>query len=588
MKTTLFSAKFLSALIVIFLFVFFLSRPGITQISYQWNRVYNGPGNSADIAAKVVVGSTGHIYVTGKSFANGSGYDYCTIKYNPDGSSSPTWPNTGSGVGVRRYNGPGNGEDEPTAIAVDGSGNVYITGFSTGEGTGFDFCTIKYDQNGNPSATWPDVGFGVGVRRYVGPGSADKDDKAFSMAIDGSGNVFLTGQSTGPGASGNPDVLTLKYNASGVQVWVNRLNGGQNDFDAAYSIAIDGAGNVYVAGETTPNATNSRDYITIKYTPGGAIVWDKTFNTVDNGMDKAIAVAVDGLGNVVVTGSVFLWGPGRDYCTVKYNSNGEQQWFSSYNGPGNSTDEPKSMAIDNSGNIYVTGESTGNLTLRDYCTIKYDPDGSQSATWPDVGFQTGVRRYNGTGNSYDDAASLVVDGSGNVYVTGRSIGYGSNTDYGTLKYNSSGVQQWVSRYTHTSSSADAATSIALDASGNVYVTGSTWPGGTDLDFCTIKLSPVVTGVNSNNQIPKEFRLSQNYPNPFNPTTKIDFSTPVDGVVSIKVFDVTGKEVAKLVSGFKNKGNYSIEFNASSLPSGVYFYELETNGFSDTKKMLLVK
>jgi hypothetical protein len=90
------------------------------------------------------------------------------------------------------------------------------------------------------------------------------------------------------------------------------------------------------------------------------------------------------------------------------------------------------------------------------------------------------------------------------------------------------------------------------------------------------------------EIPVEYKLAQNYPNPFNPSTKISFALPKQGFVSLKVYDVTGKEVAKLVNEVKAAGFYNIEFNASSLSSGVYFYRIDAGDFVQTRKMLLVK
>jgi hypothetical protein len=90
-------------------------------------------------------------------------------------------------------------------------------------------------------------------------------------------------------------------------------------------------------------------------------------------------------------------------------------------------------------------------------------------------------------------------------------------------------------------------------------------------------------------LPKEFKLNQNYPNPFNPVTKIAFSIPKAGNITLKVFDVLGKEVANLVNNtFVKAGTYESEFNASNLSSGLYFYRLITDNFTDTKKMILTK
>ncbi len=100
---------------------------------------------------------------------------------------------------------------------------------------------------------------------------------------------------------------------------------------------------------------------------------------------------------------------------------------------------------------------------------------------------------------------------------------------------------------------------------------------------------ILTGVTQNgNTIPTEYALSQNYPNPFNPSTKINFSIPTTGLVTVKVYDVLGKEVATLINEVKNPGNYIVEFNGSNLSSGAYFYKIQSGDFSSVKRMVLVK
>ena len=134
--------------------------------------------------------------------------------------------------------------------------------------------------------------------------------------------------------------------------------------------------------------------------------------------------------------------------------------------------------MDVDGNIYVTGGSaaTGSGTGNDYVTVKYDTAGAQ--LW--------VARYNGPGNSNDVASALAVDAVGNVYVTGSSVGNGTTFDYATIKYNTNGNQLWVARYNGPENSDDVATSLAVDAAGNVYVTGWSHSSGImDLDYATI-------------------------------------------------------------------------------------------------------
>jgi len=89
-------------------------------------------------------------------------------------------------------------------------------------------------------------------------------------------------------------------------------------------------------------------------------------------------------------------------------------------------------------------------------------------------------------------------------------------------------------------------------------------------------------------VPAKYSLSQNYPNPFNPSTKIDYELPYDGSVNIKLYDVSGREVATLVDEVKTAGYYTLQFNASNLASGAYFYRIESGEFRDIKRMILIK
>ncbi len=90
------------------------------------------------------------------------------------------------------------------------------------------------------------------------------------------------------------------------------------------------------------------------------------------------------------------------------------------------------------------------------------------------------------------------------------------------------------------------------------------------------------------EIPQNYSISQNYPNPFNPSTKINFALPKQGLVTIKVYDMLGKEVETLVNEVKSAGQYTVDFNGSKLSSGVYFYRIQANDFVDVKRMMLVK
>lgn len=304
------------------------------------------------------------------------------------------------------------------------------------------------------------------VQRYSGPGNFN--DEPFAMAVDDSGNVYVTGYTRYNVFNGPVDYATIKYNSSGTQMWVQIYSGPGNNTDVAKAIALDNSGNVYVSGNSWAGGS-SYDYATIKYSSSGAIEWVQTYNGPENGSDAANSIAVDVSGNVYVTGSSHGNLSGNDYATVKYNSSGIQQWVQRYNGPGNGSDIANSVKLDGFGNVYVNGNSIGDSTGQDYATIKYNSSGVQE--W--------AKRYSGPGNNEDYANSITIDNSGNICVTGQSNTDQIRSGYATIKYSSSGETLWVRRY--DASSYRSANSVASDSSGNFYVTG-------DPEFTTIKYS----------------------------------------------------------------------------------------------------
>lgn len=359
---------------------------------------------------------------------------------DPAGSVYQAW--------VVHYNGPGDDFDDVVAMAADESSNVYVTGYGLGLGTGWDFATVKYNSAGEQQ--W--------VARYNGPDNGY--DRPYAMAIDSFGNVYVTGYSGT--ADSFTDWTTIKYNSEGREQWVARYNVCPRAYARGRSIAVDGSGNVYVTGN------DGSLWAVIKYNSSGEEQWVTHHNA-----GESIAVVVDNLGNIYVTGDDY------DYVTIKYDSSGQEQWLARYNGPGNAEDHVAALALDFSGNVYVTGASNLPGTYYEYATVKYNSDGQEQ--W--------ASRYGQADGVFGAGTALAVDNSGNVYVTGKINNPDMYPDYGTIKYNSAGQQQWVARYNGPPSNAsDYAVGIALDGSGNVYVSGSSQRLAfySDYDYATIK------------------------------------------------------------------------------------------------------
>jgi hypothetical protein len=425
------------------------------QAIEAWVQRYNGPVNGDDWATRAIaVDTNGNVYVTGLSYGGdalygGSGNDWATIKYSSSGE--PLWTN--------RYNGPGNGYDQAYALALGASGNVAVTGQSSG-GSDLHCTTIEYSSDGVP--LWTNRS--TAVQNSVGS----------ALAVDSSGNVLVTGS----GYVGS-DFLTIKYSGAGVPLWTKRYSGPGNARDEAQAVMVDGSGNAVVAGRSW-NSMGGCYYITIKYSSAGVPLWT---NLYGGGNDLLFAMAQDGSGNVVVTGrSQGTW---NDYLTIKYSGAGVPLWTNRYNGPGNGTDDEPTLAVDASGSVIVTGTSEVGGYISCYGTIKYSSAGVP--LWTNF--------YNGPGNGGGAARAVAVDASGNVYVTGHSDrGDGpSSWDFATVAYSSSGVPLWTNRYNGPGNDRDEARAVAVDASGSVYVTGYSTGSGSGSDFATIKyvVPPVI-------------------------------------------------------------------------------------------------
>ena len=261
--------------------------------------------------------------------------------------------------------------------------------------------------------------------------------------------------------------------AGAQEAWVARYDGPATNDDEATAVAIDGSGNIYVTGFSF-DPTTVYDYATIKYNSAGQQQWIARYDGPENYTDQATAITVDASGNVYVTGGSSSNSGSLDYTTIKYNSAGQQQWVARYDGFGDD-DVATAIAVDGSGNVYVTGYSYGSGFNYDYVTIKYNSTGQQQ--W--------VARYDGPGNDDDKAIAIAVDASGSVYITGRSYDPASDYDYATIRYDSAGQQQWVARYNGPANSDDEARAMAIDGAGNIYVTGYSG-GSASNDYATIK------------------------------------------------------------------------------------------------------
>jgi len=530
---------------------------------------------------------------------------------------------------VARYNGPANSDDFVEAITVDGSGYVYITGGSRDTDTTYDIATIKYTSDGD--SLW----------LAIYDGSESLYDIGRAIAVDVSDNVYVTGETqVAPLPMPRYDYVTVKYNSDGIQRWARTYNGPDSMNDVASDITADGSGNVYVTGSSDYLDTDN-DYVTIAYDSTGTTLWARRYwgpDSATSGDDNAQAIAVDNDKNVYVTGfgrtsgygddfrtikydsaGVSLWtaiysgpvgnsgsdrayfiavdessnvyvagqsqstGYDWDYLAIKYDSDGVEQWVRRYNGPGNADDYLNGMVIDNYGNVYVTGKSEGSGTYDDFATVKYSTTGD--TLW--------IARYEGpVSTSKDGGTGIAFDDSGNVYVTGFSDGFTNSWDYVTIMYDSDGIEGWVATYNGPDSLADIPSAITVADFNNIYVTGSgTW-ASTDYDYFTIRYSQT-SGIEENKVSKIKNHNLEIFPNPLSQKTVIRYNTLYPSKTSLNVYDVAGRLVMSLLNKEIEAGTYALTWDARDnaghrVPGGVYFVRFKSGKYSISKKLMIVR
>ncbi len=355
--------------------------------------------NGDDYANGIAADANGNIYIVGSSKAGTSftdtTFDYIIAKY--DTSGNLVWMDT--------LNNGSN--DYANAVAVDDSGNVYVTGYFRNDTTA-DYLTAKYSPSG--ALIWLDT-----------LNNSD-DDEAYGITVDKHGYVYVTGTSGG----GNNYYYTVKYNNSGYIVWTDLNNNGYNGSDdVGYGVAVDPNENVYVTGYSYNG--NDYDYYTIKYDSTGQFIYS---DRIDNyGNDYAHGIVTDKNSNFYIAG-YSKFGSNYNYYTVKYDSSWNVVWADTLNTGSN--DYAKGIAIDNEGNIYVTGYYYDTTDSKYYgLTVKYAKyvdAGIISITAPDTieldsSFVPCVWVTN---NSYEDTLSFSVTASldssnGNVYSDTKNV-----------------------------------------------------------------------------------------------------------------------------------------------------------------------
>ena len=635
----------LTAIIPIVLCMLVLGSREAAGQTHMWSQSFGG--TSVDAGLRVSIDGSGNIFVTGRfgdtvDFGGGgltsAGLnDIFLVKY--DASGTHLWSQR---FGDTR-------DDTGLGVSVDGSGNVFVTGLFNGTvdfgGGGLtstlsseDIFLAKYDAGGTHlwSQRFGDV----------------EDDLGLSVSVDGSGNVFVTGRFAGTvnfgggflfAAGFSDDIFLAKFDASGTHLWSQRF--GDTSTDTGESVSVDGSGNVFVTGNFQKTVdfgggnliSAGFDIFLAKYDASGTHLWSKQFG--DTLADTGLGVTVDGSGNVFVTGLFrgtvdFGGGPltgagPPDIFLAKYDAGGAHVWSKRFGATG--ADQGWSVSADGSGNVVATGRFVGTVDFgggpltsagsEDIFLAKYDAGGAH--VWS--------KRFGGT--SADQGWSVTVDGSGDAVLTGHFTG---TVDFGGGPLTSAGAKDiFLARFgdplvavairsfdarafgagvalhgSFTSNLRVLSVNVyrAEDSSRllfykNVSHSGEEFyyedhdvePGRTyryqigvvdnDGEF----LSQVATVKTQSYGVV----LLPNSPNPFNPATTIHFTLEKAIHVTLSIYDAKGRRVTMLVDDVRSAGPHQVRWDGtdaagSSVSSGVYFYRMRAGNTSLSRRMVLLK
>ncbi|MBI5384773.1 MAG: hypothetical protein HZA90_08790 [Verrucomicrobia bacterium] len=426
--------------LVLLLLTFFADSLSAQLAARQsWVNRYNVDAAKINQTLGIVPAADGGVIVGGSSASTNGDLDYVLVKYTPSGTQA--W--------LTRYDSPTHGHDQMRSLVLGSNGCLVVTGTSK---------TAKFDNGGNLLWAAPYEGRAVAVNAsnvYV-TGFSDvnfatakldgasgsnqwtrthdligQPDLSQVMAVDEAGNVYVAGDEIwyyDPRWSIYHNLTTIKYDPNGTTLWTVRNDGspygGGNDNAEAKAILVDKLGGFCVMG----NCLDRSIYLTRRFNAGLELVWDYHIAAAGG---EGRCMLVDENGRTYLAGSRPTGAALYDYkCdTVKLNTNGAMLWLSTYHGPVNGSNQGTALALDAPGSVYVCGYSLGSGTGHDIFTLKYDKNGTQ--LW--------VQRYNGPANGDDIATGLVVDASGSVYVTGYSATTNGGTEFVTLKYTQPGL-----------------------------------------------------------------------------------------------------------------------------------------------------
>ena len=426
--------------------------------SQQWVRRYNAGANSYRNAGyAMAVRADGSVVVAGPSFGLTTSDDYTTLAYGADGT----------GLWTNRYDGPMHGSDTAHFVATSGSGAVWVAGQSMRYATNSDLtdvAVVEYASNGVP----------VWTNRY----NSFETNGAWptALAVDSAGNVFVGLSSaywSGSGFGGKPmEDAIIKYDAQGNTVWTKHFpdsapsaGGGVYDVKA---MVLDGAGNLLVAGE---NGTGTS---IVKYGGDGTALWTNSDSLLF--MNGLTLLSVDRQGSAILTVELIINYP-LTYVVMKRSADGASLWTNVLTGPFYDGGYVPQTVCDPAGNVFLIGAGARATSPGTYQVLKINSAG--------IPLWTNQNIVLGPTNCM--IGSAAVDSVGNLYFTGYVPSpVNGKADMVVFKYSGEGEPIWTNRYDGPAGLTDYPFGLVVDGAGDVYVTGQSERAAGNWDIPIVK------------------------------------------------------------------------------------------------------
>ena len=421
-----------------------------------------------------------------------------------------------------------------------------------------DVYLIKTNSNGDT----------IWTRTFGGP----YDDWGWCVQQTIDGGYIIVGFTDSYSVSSYGDVYLIKTNMDGDTIWTRTFGGSSTEF--GFSVQQTSDSGYIIAGWTNSYGSGNADVYLIKTDDFGIEQWSKTFG--GSGGDLGLCVQQTGDGGYIIAGYTGSYGAGSaDVYLIKTDEYGNESWSQTFGG--NDSDWGWCVQQTTDGGYIITGHTYSyGAGLSDSYLIKTDSSGNQQ--WSQTF----------GGSSWDNGSSVqqTIDGGYIIAGSTSSYGAGSSNVY-LIKTDSSGNQQW--SQTFGGSSTDGGLSVQQTSDGGYIISGWT---SYSCDWIVVYLIRLESELSVEDLCepcrPYQFALHKAYPNPFNPETNLTFDLPHAGEISLIIYDIAGREIVRLIDGFQPAGTHETTFDASNLPSGIYFARLTASSFHQTRKLLLIK